>query len=92
MRMLHIGSASAFQAEGVSSILIIRSRSIDLNNLYRDRCIETDIVSASYEGVQTDGDCSANSLDTTASKCYCGKSTVVTGTCLVSSVARASAL
>jgi hypothetical protein len=25
MRMLHIGSASAFQAEGVSSILIIRS-------------------------------------------------------------------
>jgi len=25
--MLHIGSASAFQAEGVSSILIIRSRS-----------------------------------------------------------------
>ena len=26
LRMLHIGSASAFQAEGVSSILIIRSR------------------------------------------------------------------
>jgi len=25
VRMLHIGSASAFQAEGVSSILIIRS-------------------------------------------------------------------
>ena len=70
--MLHIGSASAFQAEGVGSIPIIRSQNIDLNNLYGDRCIETYAVSASYEGVQTDGDCSANSLDTTASKCYCG--------------------
>jgi len=31
MRMLHIGSASAFQAEGVSSILIIRSISHSSN-------------------------------------------------------------
>ena len=80
MRMLHIGSASAFQAEGVSSILIIRSQSIDLNNLYGDRCTETYPVSASYEGVQADGDCSANSLGTTASKCYCEEFTTVTGT------------
>ena len=90
MRMLHIGSASAFQAEGVSSILIIRSQNIDLNNLYGDCCTETDVVGASYEGVQTDGDCSANPLGTTASKCYCGKSTIVTGTCLVSSVVEQS--
>ena len=32
MRMLHIGSASAFQAEGVSSILIIRSHSGSYND------------------------------------------------------------
>jgi hypothetical protein len=56
--MLHIGSASAFQAEGVSSILIIRSQSIGLNNLYKDGCTETTLSPASYEGVQADGDCS----------------------------------
>ena len=62
MRMLHIGSASAFQAEGVSSILIVRCQNIDLNNLYGDRLSETYPVGASYEGVQTEGDCSANLL------------------------------
>lgn len=30
-------------------------------------CVEDYAVDASYEGVQTDGDCSANPLDTTAS-------------------------
>ena len=34
MRTLHIGSASAFQAEGVSSILIVRSSNVD-----RIRCV-----------------------------------------------------
>ena len=62
MRMLHNGSASAFQADGASSILVIRSQNINLNNLYGDRLSETYPVGASYEGVQAEGDCSANLL------------------------------
>ena len=54
MRMLHNGSASAFQAEGVSSILIVRSQNIDLNNLYGDSYTETNLRMMVCESVQTE--------------------------------------
>ncbi len=41
------------------------ARNIDLNNLCGDRYTETYTVGASYEGVQTEGDCSANPLGIT---------------------------
>ena len=53
--MLHNGSASVFQTEGGSSILPIRSQSIGLNNLCRDRIYEPTVFQQWSEGIQANG-------------------------------------
>ena len=53
---------SDFQSGNESSILSGDAQNIDLNNLYGDCLSETYPVGASYEGVQAEGDCSANLL------------------------------